>query len=107
MLEQVIKTYKQKKEELESKQHEIIETSLACTSNINLNSSIQNLEKLRRSLIEKTVEIYERNIYFPEFCISEMLVLEKVLRHSQIIQDKDGTTSVDKPNFIISFKSMK
>jgi hypothetical protein len=36
-----------------------------------------------------------------------MLVLEKFLRHSQIIQDKDGHVSIDKPNFIISFKSKR
>jgi len=66
---------------------------------------MQSLEKIRKGLIKKAVEIYERNVYFPEYCISEMFKQEKCLRYSQIIQDKDAHVSVDKPNFIICLKS--
>lgn len=103
----MIKTYKQKKTELKTKQDEMIETSLTCTSSENLDSAIRSLEKLRRNLIERAIEIYERNIYFPEYCVSEMLVLEKVLKHGQGIKVKTGNDSVDKLNLTVSFKSMK
>lgn len=99
--------FKDKKQEIKQKEDEILEISLAYTSVPDIQGPMQGLEKVRKGLIKNAVEVFERNAYFPEYCISEMFKQEKCLKYSQIIQDKDENLSVDKPNFIICLKSKR
>ena len=68
--------------------------------------SCKKLEKLRRELIIKAAKIYENNAYFPEYCISDMFKKEKCMSHSQIIQEENENLSIEKPNYVISLKSI-
>ena len=68
--------------------------------------SSYELEKIRKELIKKAAWIFENNLYFPEYCISDIFKLEKCMSYSQIIQDERENLSIDKPNFSICLKSI-
>lgn len=63
------------------------------------------LEKIRKDQIKQASWVFENNLYFPDYCISDMLKMEKCISYSQIIQDEHENLSIDKPNFTICLKS--
>jgi hypothetical protein len=94
----------QKKEDIALKrqylyQNDRLDSSETC------NKACYELEKIRKNLIKKAAEVFEYNLYFPDYCISDMFKLEKCMSYSQIIQDQKENVSIDKPNFIICLKS--
>jgi hypothetical protein len=73
---------------------------------IDYNKPCKKLESLRRELIIKAAKIFENNAYFPEYCISDVFKKEKCMSHSQIIQEANENLSIEKPNYVISLKSI-
>ncbi|CAG9326119.1 unnamed protein product [Blepharisma stoltei] len=63
-------------------------------------------EKKRKLHIKEAALIFENNPYFPDYCISELFQLERCIGFSQIFQDEGEMKSIDKTNFIISFKTI-
>ena len=63
------------------------------------------VEKLRKKRIREASWVLENNPYFPDYSISLLFSKEKVISFSQIVQEESGTKSIDRPNFIITFKT--
>lgn len=47
----------------------------------------------------------EINPYFPDYSIGELFNIDKCIKYVQIFKDQDEIKAVDKPSYVISFKS--